>query len=107
MRVNGMWGPYTSLFTNSQSATSSVGIMLPDGMRNASTRNVRMTRKIAKVPRSARAPSHQPPEDAEAGRRAPPPRLGARPERTSATTLREEREEEATTWRREETARNG
>src|SRR6476659_8331805 len=48
--VNGMCGPYTSLFTNSQSPTSSAGIMLPDGMRNASTKNVRMNRKITNAP---------------------------------------------------------
>jgi len=48
--VKGMCGPYTSLFTNSQSPTSSVGIMLPDGMRNASTKNVRMKRKITSAP---------------------------------------------------------
>ena len=45
-----MCGPYTSLFTNSQSPTSSAGIMLPDGMRNASTKNVRMNRKIRSAP---------------------------------------------------------
>src|SRR5829696_470138 len=45
-----MCGPYTSLFTNSQSPTSSAGIMLPDGMRNASTKNVRMKRKITSAP---------------------------------------------------------
>src|SRR5512138_465815 len=45
-----MCGPYTSLFTNSQSPTSSVGIMLPDGMRNASTKNVRMKRKMRSAP---------------------------------------------------------
>src|SRR6185503_10237781 len=45
-----MCGPYTSLFTNSQSPTSSVGIILPDGMRNASTKNVRMKRKITNAP---------------------------------------------------------
>src|SRR5215207_2322466 len=50
MRVNGMCGPYTSLFTNSQSPTSSAGIMLPDGMRNASMKNVRMNRKISSAP---------------------------------------------------------
>src|SRR5450755_2620424 len=48
--VNGMCGPYTSLFTNSQSPMSIVGIMLPDGIRYASIRNVRSTRKIAIVP---------------------------------------------------------
>src|SRR5690349_24968470 len=45
-----MCGPYTSLLTKSQSPTSSVGIMLPDGMRNASTKNVRMTRKMRSAP---------------------------------------------------------
>src|SRR4051812_15993379 len=45
-----MCGPYTSLFTKSQSPTSGVGIMLPDGMRNASTKNVRMKRKITSAP---------------------------------------------------------
>ena len=38
--VNGIVGPYASLLTNSQSPMSSVGIMLPDGMRNASTNSV-------------------------------------------------------------------
>jgi hypothetical protein len=47
--VNGTCGPYASLFTNSQSPTSSVGIMLPDGIRYASKRNVRMKKKIASV----------------------------------------------------------
>src|SRR5688572_27017390 len=50
MFVNGRWGPYTNLFTNSQSPTSSAGIMLPDGMRNASMKNVRMKRKITSAP---------------------------------------------------------
>src|SRR5688500_12105322 len=50
MFVNGRCGPYTSLFTNSQSPTSSAGIMLPDGMRNASMKNVRMKRKITSAP---------------------------------------------------------
>src|SRR4029450_2713793 len=50
MFVNGMCGPYTSLLTNSQSPTSSAGIMLPDGMRNASTKNVRMNRKMRSAP---------------------------------------------------------
>src|SRR5688500_6403123 len=50
MFVNGRCGPYTSLFTNSQSPTSSAGIMLPDGMRNASMKNVRMKRKITRTP---------------------------------------------------------
>src|SRR3982751_6356017 len=45
-----MCGPYTSLFTNSQSPTSNAGIMLPEGMRNASTKNVRMKRKITSAP---------------------------------------------------------
>jgi len=36
--------------TNNQSPTSNVGIMLPDGMRNASTKNVRMKRKITSAP---------------------------------------------------------
>jgi hypothetical protein len=35
-----MVGPNASLFTNSQSPMSKVGIMLPDGMRNASTNSV-------------------------------------------------------------------
>src|ERR1035437_303590 len=39
-----------SLFTKSQSPISSDGIMLPDGMRYASMKNVRRKRKIASVP---------------------------------------------------------
>ena len=50
MFVNGTCGPYTSLLTQSQAPTSSAGIMLPDGMRNASTKKVRMKRKISSAP---------------------------------------------------------
>src|SRR5258708_410106 len=48
--VNGTCGPYTSLLTKSQSPMSSDGIMLPDGIRYASTKNVRRNRKMAIVP---------------------------------------------------------
>src|SRR6185436_10927634 len=50
MFEKGTCGPYTSLLTKSQSPTSSAGIMLPDGMRNASTKNARMKRKISSAP---------------------------------------------------------
>src|SRR5215203_5831473 len=79
MRVNGTCGPYTSLFTNSQSPTSSVGIMLPDGMRNASTRKARSRRKIASAPAIDLKFSH--------AARPPEPRARPRP-RAVATLLR-------------------
>src|SRR5688572_26029877 len=50
MLVNGMCGPYTSLFTNNQSPTSNAGTMLGDGMRYASTRNVRRKRNSSTAP---------------------------------------------------------
>jgi hypothetical protein len=75
--------------------------MLPEGMRNASIRKVRMTRKRSTVPAKARTVSHTPAARAsdEPGRAPRPPRGGAarRPERTSLTTLRERVVEEATT----------
>src|SRR5215204_45142 len=77
MRVNGTCGPYTSLFTNSQSPTSSVGIMLPDGMRNASTRKARSRRKIASAPAIDLKFSHA----------ALPPEPRARPRPRAAATL--------------------
>jgi hypothetical protein len=93
------------LLTNSQSPTSSDGIMLPEGMRNASMKKVRMMRKRRTVPANARTVSQTPPARAVlVGDEARPPRDGAarRPERTSETTLRERVVEEATTagWRR-------
>src|SRR5690349_15215516 len=39
--------PYTALLTNRKSPTRSVFSMLPDGMRNASTRNDRSTIQIS------------------------------------------------------------
>src|SRR4051812_41429658 len=63
MFVPGTCGPYATLFTNSQSPTSNVGIMLPEGMRYASRQNVRMTRKMASVVRIAMKLSHPPPFD--------------------------------------------
>ena len=72
-----MRGPYTSLLTKSQSPTRSVGTMLSDGMRNASTNTARMKRKIASAPASdfRLSQSHRP---------AP----GLRGRRASATTFR-------------------
>ena len=42
MPTSGTSGPYTALFTKRKSPMSSVCSMLPEGIRNASTRNVRM-----------------------------------------------------------------
>ena len=50
MFVNGMCGPYTSLFTKSQSPTSSAGTMLGEGMRYASMRKVRRKRNNRTAP---------------------------------------------------------
>src|SRR5688500_2375268 len=77
MRVKGTCGPYTSLFTNSQSPMSSDGIMLPDGMRNASMRKARRRRKSASAPAIDLKLSHA----------TLAPELRARPRPRAAATL--------------------
>ena len=84
--VNGTSAPYTSLFTSRKSPTSSVRSMLPLGILNASTMNVRTNRKTSDRDRNDLRPLPQNAQHTTARlvRRDAAPRRAARRDRSTS-----------------------